>query len=510
MATHPGPFVKRLAAVALVAALFTGACSTSGSKDAGPTTTAVATGSANRSTTTATPEPGARTIDWTDCEGGFQCGTIDVPLDYTEPDGATIEVGLVRHPADKPDERIGTLFVNPGGPGGSAVEAARSYSRAGVIGDRFDIVGFDPRGVGTSSPLDCHSHLLDIYEADPSIDSPADKAAILETSQAFVDECKAKYADILPFLGTTDVARDMDEIRKALGDDQLNYLGYSYGTSLGQEYARQFPTHVRSMILDGVVDHAPDGLTTAESQAAAFETALDAYIAHCAEDGCGFGGQNAADVIDEVTAAAEKAPIPAPGADRPAGPGVVSLALAQALYSEQLWGTLSRALRDAQDGDGTGLVELADMYLGVGDDGSFDSAFEIYFAVSCLDDTWPSDPEKVIDASIEAEKKVPRFGGPIVVDYVRCALWPTPSKPLEPVPADTKGLPPIVVVSTTNDPATPYENGVAVAKQIPGAVLVTNEGEGHTVVGSGKPCIDDMARDYFVDLTVPKNGLVCR
>jgi len=455
------------------------------------------------------PEPTARTIEWSDCDGGFQCGTITVPLDYSKPDGETIDVAVTRHPADNPDERIGTLFMNPGGPGGSAIELARSYSRAGTIGDRFDIVGFDPRGVGESSPLDCHSHLVDIYDADPTIDSDADRTETLETSQAFIDECEQEYGDILPFLGTTDVARDMDEIRKAIGDEQLNYLGYSYGTSLGQEYARLFPTHVRSMVIDGVVDHAPDGVTTAENQAAAFSGALDAYIANCEAEGCGFGDQDAGAVIDEVIAAAEKAPIPAPAADRPATPGNVSLALAQALYSEQLWGSLSAALRNAQEGDGSGMVSLADQYLRRNDDGSYPNGTEVYFSVSCLDDTWPSDPDEMIDASLDAEKAVPRFGGPIVIDYIRCSMWPAESKPLKPVPADTKGLPPIVVVSTTNDPATPYENGVAVAKQIPGAVLVTNEGEGHTIVGQGKPCIDDMVRDYFVDLTAPDDGLTC-
>ena len=500
--------MRRTLAALVVMATLLAACSTSGGNEAAkePTTTASSdaptTNGDGKTPTTKAPEADARTIDWSDCGGGFQCGTMALPLDYSKPDGETIDVAVTRHPADDPDERIGALFLNPGGPGGSGIDLARNFGRAGEIGDRFDIVGFDPRGVGESSPLDCHSHLLDIYDADPSIDSAADRENTIDASQAFVDECEEKYGEVLPFLGTTDVARDMDEIRKALGDDQLNYLGYSYGTSLGQEYARQFPTHVRSMILDGVVDHAPDGLTTAETQAAGFETALDSYIAHCEEDGCGFGDQDAGDVIDEVAAAAEKAPIAASGADRDAGPGVVSLALAQALYAEQLWGQLSSALRDAQDGDGKGLVDLADMYLG-------GSSLEAYFAVSCLDDTWPTDPNDVIDASIEAEQDVPRFGGPIVVDYIRCAMWPAKAKPLEPVPADTKGLPPILVVSTTKDPATPYENGVAVADQIPGAVLVTNEGEGHTIVKQGKPCIDEIVDAYLVDLEVPEDGTTC-
>ena len=493
----------RLAALLVAGTLVLAACSTAGGQtEAGPTTSGPSTTSSDNGSTTPAPEPDARTIDWSDCGGGFECGTLTVPLDYDEPDGETIDVAVTRHPADNPDERIGALFLNPGGPGGSAIDLAHTYSRAGTIGDRFDIIGFDPRGVGESSPLDCDSRLGEMYGTDPTIDSEADRTATLEASQAFVDECEGKYGDILPFLGTTDIARDMDEVRKALGEEQINYLGYSYGTSLGQEYARLFPTRVRSMVIDGVVDHAPDGVTAATSQAAGFETALDAYLSHCEEDGCGFGDQDAGDVIDEIAAAAEKQPIPAPSADREAGPGEVSLALAQALYSQQLWSPLSAALRNAQEGDGSGIVDLADQYLG-------NSSFEIYFAVSCLDDTWPESPDDMIGAAAEAEQDVPRFGGPIVIDYIRCSMWPTEAKPLEPVPADTEGLPPVVVVSTTNDPATPYENGVAVAKQIPGAVLVTNEGEGHTIVGQGKPCIDDMVDDYLVDLTVPEDGLTC-
>ena len=180
---------RTLAALLASATLLT-ACSTSGGNEQAkePTTTVASSTSDKGTTTTAKPAPDARTIDWEDCGGGFQCGTITVPLDYSKPDGKTIDVAVTRHPAEDPENRIGTLFMNPGGPGGSAIELARSYSRAGDIGDRFDIVGFDPRGVGESSPLDCHSHLVDIYDTDPSIDSEADRTAMLETSQAFVDE----------------------------------------------------------------------------------------------------------------------------------------------------------------------------------------------------------------------------------------------------------------------------------------------------------------------------------
>lgn len=505
-------------ALALVLALVAGACTTQGEQgDRSPTTTRPSeeggssggSGSSGGTPTEGTPPPDPGVIAWEPCEGGFECGTLEVPLDHDDPEAGTIELGVTRHRAEDPSRRIGVLLVNPGGPGASAVELARTLPRAGELGDRFDIVGFDPRGVGESSPLDCHTYLQDIYDADPTIDSDADREAYLEASQAFVDECQQAHGDVLPFLGTTNVARDMDEVRKALGEEQINYLGYSYGTSLGQEYARQFPTRVRAMILDGVVDHEPDGPTTAAQQAVGFETAFASYVDHCEEDGCGFGGRGADEVVDEVIASAEEAPIPAAGADRPATPGVVALALAQALYSEVLWSPLSRSLRDALDGDGTGLVELADQYLGREPDGSYAGGFEIYFGVSCLDDSWPTDPDEMIEASIEAEEQTPRFGGAIVADYLRCSLWPAPQQPLAPVPAETEGLPPVLVISTTNDPATPYENGVAVAEQIPGAVLLTNEGEGHTIAFQGKPCIDDAALAYLTELELPGDDATC-
>jgi pimeloyl-ACP methyl ester carboxylesterase len=508
---------RRLGAVAVCLGLLASACTTSGeaadpNREPGTTVDGSAPpSSADPSDPEEPAEPGAGTIDWAPCEeiDSFECGTLAVPLDHDDPAAGTLEIAVTRHRAEDPDRRLGVLLLNPGGPGASAIELAHGWPRAGELGDRFDIVGFDPRGVGDSSPLDCHTYLQDIYDADPTIDSDEDREAYLEASEAFVDECEERHGDVLPHLGTTDVARDMDEVRKALGEEQINYLGYSYGTSLGQEYARLFPTRVRAMILDGVVDHAPDGLTTAATQATGFETAFDSYLADCADDGCGFGGRDAVDVVDEVIALAEDEPIPAPEADRPATPGVVSLAMAYALYSEQLWGSLSRALRDALEGDGSGLVDLADSYLSRNPDGSYPTGFEIYFGVGCLDDTWPDDPDEVLDAAAEAERETPRFGGAIVADYLRCALWPAESQPLAPVPADTEGLPPILVVSTTGDPATPYENGVRVAEQIPGAVLLTNEGEGHTIVALGKPCIDEAATTYLVDLEPPADGTTC-
>jgi pimeloyl-ACP methyl ester carboxylesterase len=484
------------------------ACSTSGKQDdAKATTTSTAKGATSTTGGSSTTAPEAGSLDWKPCDDA-ECAKLEVPVDYSKPDGKTLELALLRRPAAKPAERIGAILVNPGGPGGSGVELASYLPFPDEITDRFDIVGFDPRGVGDSTPLDCHSHLQEIYDADPTMEDAADRAHYIQVSQAFVDECKQKYADLLPHLGTVDVARDMDQIRAAMGDEKLNYLGYSYGTSIGEQYARLFPTRVRAMVIDGVVDPSETGLQAAAGQAEGFTSALNAFIASCDTDGCGLDAP-ASQVIDQVIAASEKAPIPAPGADRPATPGVVALGMGQAMYQEALWPSLGRALSEARDGDGTGLVNLADDYLGRGPDGSYDGGFEIYFAVSCIDSQWPKDPDAILAEGKKVGQQFPRVGEALVNDYLRCALWPTPPQPLKPVPTDLKGLPPIVVISTTHDPATPYQSGVDVAEQIPDARLLTNVGEGHTIYANGKSCIDDTVNAYFLDLTAPEDGKRC-
>lgn len=500
-----GPNQRRSLAVVLATiGLVLSACSASGK---GPE---VADRSASTTTEPGSPGPSvpSSSLDWKDCDSGYQCAEMEVPLDHDNPAGDTIKLGLIRRPAEDPSQRIGSLLFNPGGPGGSAVEMVQQLPLPSELTDRFDIVGVDPRGVGSSSALDCHSHLREIYDADATMDDEADVDHYLTVSQEFVDECEAKYAALLPHLGTVDVAKDMDLVRAALGDDQLSYVGYSYGTSIGQQYARLFPDRVRALVLDGVVDPDQTGLEAAESQARGFDRALEAFVGNCGNGECGLDG-DAKKAIDSVLAASESKPIPSADADRPATPGVVSLALAQALYSEYLWPDLGRALKDGLAGDGSGLVDLADYYLGSDGSGGYDGGFEIYFAVSCLDSQWPSDPDQVMDQAKKVGDRYPEIGESLVNDYVRCALWPTPPQPLKAIPADVEGLDPIVLISTTGDPATPYEAGVDVAKRTPGARLITNKGEGHTIFAQGKPCVDDAVVAYLVDLELPADGLTC-
>ncbi len=483
----------------LVLAVLATGCSTGGDdksatpKDRAPSTSASAkTGS----------------LDWKSCDGSFQCASLKVPLDYDRPAGEQLTLALVRRPADNPDQRVGSLLVNPGGPGGSGIDLAENKQFPEDIQQRMDVVGFDPRGVGKSSPLNCHSHLQEMYDADPTPVTPAEKAAYLKVSKAYVDECARKEKAILPHLGTLNVARDMDKIREALGEKKLNYLGYSYGTSIGQMYAQLFPTRIRTMVIDGVVNTELTGLQGADEQAAGFYQALQAYLADCKADSACVLGSDPRAKVSALVDKAEQEPIPAAQADRPATPGVVQLAIGVALYSKTSWPVLSQAVDEGLKGDASQLVNMADSYLSRKPDGSYGNGFDIYFAVSCLDSAWPTVPAKVFANAKATGAKDPLVGEGLVNDYVRCALWPTPPQPLPRLTA--KGSPPIVVISTTRDPATPYASGVKVAKRLPHGVLVTNDGDGHTVYAQGKACVDDAVTRYLVEAKPPENGLECK
>jgi pimeloyl-ACP methyl ester carboxylesterase len=436
-------------------------------------------------------------LDWSPCFGDAECAELDVPVDYAVPQGNTLTLSIARVPAS--GDRIGALFVNPGGPGGTATDFAAgiAFSLPDEVTEHFDIVGVDPRGLG-SSDIDCGGDMAELYGVDYSIDSPEDTTALLSVSQEYVAGCQAAAGDLLPHLGTEEVARDIDAVRAALGDEQLNYLGYSYGSAIGQMLAELFPDRVRAMIIDGILDLGPTGVETAVDQAAGFEVALRAWADDCNADPSCPLAPDAMGAVEQLQNEVEQAPIPAEPRDL--GPGELSTGLAMPLYSEVMWPELSDAVADALDGDGSGMVALADEYLGVAD-------FDIYFAVNCLDFEWPEDPQELLDAGAAAAGESPHFAEPIVNDYVRCAMWPVEEDPMPAVTAP--GAPPILVVSTTNDPATPYEAGVRAAERLESGVLLTYEGDGHTVVGNGVECVDDIAAAYLVDLDVPGDATTC-
>jgi pimeloyl-ACP methyl ester carboxylesterase len=491
------PSRRPLVAAAAVVILATAGCAEEATGPVVDRTTPTEAGPSPTEPGGFTPEP----IDWDDC-GAVDCATVEVPLDHADPDGPTTSVYVVRRPAT--GDREGALFVNPGGPGGSGAELAEllPFLLPDEITERFDIVGVDPRGVGGSDPLDCGGDPADLYAVDATVETAEDQQALLEVSRAYAADCAATHGEVLPHIGTGNVARDMDLVRAAMGDDQLSFLGFSYGTAIGQVYADLFPDRIRGMVLDGAVELGPSGLDLAYDQAAGFETGLERFVQYCdAAEGCAVAGESL-DAVEEVLALAEEpGGIPAPEADRPLGPGEANLGLGYAMYTQALWNRLGEALAEARDGDGSELVDMADEYLALAD-------LEVYFGINCLDFAWPTgDADAFFEAAEATGEAYPHFGEALVTDYLRCVEWPVAPAPLAPVTAD--GAPPILVISTTGDPATPYEGGVAVADRLASGVLVTNEGDGHTVVADGKQCIDDLVVAYLVDGVVPEDGVRC-
>lgn len=460
----------------------------------------------------ARPADAAQALPWKGCGGGFQCATLQVPLDYSKPDGRQISLALIRRPASDQSRRVGSLLTNPGGPGASGVDFVRAWAGqlSSEVTDRFDVVGFDPRGIGQSAPIVCHDNLQEYVAADPTPDSQQEWDRLVAVTRTFADSCAQKYGDILPYLGTKNVARDLDRIRAAVGDDRLTYLGYSYGTVIGQVYADMFPKNVRAMVLDGAVDLSLSTDDRTLTQAMGFEHALDDYLADCAKESCDLAKRgDPAKEVDAVMAKAEAAPIPAKGADRPAGPGETLLGIITPLYSHDSWPTLTRALTAALDGNGALLVRLTDSYLGREPDGSYPNEQEANVAVNCLDQPpsqLPTTYQAYPAAARAFAEKAPHFGAAFA-NGLACAFWAARPDPLS-VPK-AAGAPPIVVVDTTGDPATPYAWGVAVSKQLSSAVLLTYYGEGHTAYGGGDGCVDDAVNGYLVDLKAPATGMQC-
>jgi pimeloyl-ACP methyl ester carboxylesterase len=450
------------------------------------------------------------TIDWEPCGGRVECGTLAVPLDYAEPGGRTIELSVIRIPARDTSERLGVLLANPGGPGASATEFTRIWANllSNDIRNRFDIVAFDPRGVGESTPIVCHDRLQDLVAFDPDPDNEAEWDEAKRVTKSFAEDCARGYGDILPHLGTKNVARDMDAVRVALGEEKLNYVGYSYGTSIGAVYADMFPGNIRAMVLDGGTDLSLGYEDTIRTQIIGFERAFQAYLDDCVASRCAIARNgDPRGVVEAIITRAEESPLPAKGADRPAGPGEVQLGIISAMYSKFSWGALTTALEQADDGDGTGLVQLADAYLQREPNGEYPNLIEANAAVNNVDGECPKDPDAMRSFGDVVAKDAPTFGRSASTSGLLCAYWPAKADPVT-APRGA-GAPPIVVIATTNDPATPYEWGKALSEQLESGLLVTYRGEGHTIYAQGSSCIDDAVDAYLVDLAVPAAGTVC-
>ncbi len=520
--------MKRVVVVILVVALLVGMAGTAVLVAIGSGSGSDGTVSAPTDAPTTTPKPGAtdppdpalapyysQTLSWRACEGSRVCSTLTVPLDYDDPSGETLDLALLKVPAADPGQRIGSLVVNPGGPGAPGTDyaaAAQRVFRQPVL-DAYDVVGFDPRGTGDSSPVDCLSDDdLDTYLArDPDPDSAEEADAYIAANETFWRGCADKSGDVASHITTVEAARDMDILRAALGESTMDYFGASYGTQLGATYADLFPDRVGRLVLDGAIDLSVGSLELGLQQAAGFETALDSYLQDCIDGGDCFLGDTTDEGAARIRAFLDQMdaqPLPTAFDDRELTEGTASTGIAYAFYSEQLWPYLSRGLQDAFNGDGSLLLSLADSYASRGPSGYTDNLMEAFPAISCLDDP-AFVPEAKIDALIpKYEKESPTFGRVFAWGATNCGgIDATSSEPKREVHA--KGAAPIVVIGTTRDPATPYEWAVHLADQLDSGVLVSRDGDGHTGYNQGNECVDSAVEDYLIDGTVPKDGLSC-
>lgn len=453
-------------------------------------------------------------LDWQDCSG-VQCAKLKVPVDYAHP-GQTIEIAVSKVPAS--GTKKGTLVVNPGGPGGSGYDYASAADQivSEKVRSQFDVVGFDPRGVARSAPITCvDDRTMDEWlGADPTPNDAAAQQSLLTESKDFANSCKAKAGPLLAHVSTVEVAKDMDILRAALGEDKLDYLGKSYGTLIGSVYAGLFPSHSGRMILDGVV---PPDLTSEEmnlGQAKGFEQATQSYVSNCVAQGdCPLGGTSEAAMakIRSFLNGLDANPLPVSGnADvTKLTEGWASYGIAQAMYSKTRWPDLSQAFQAAFAGDGTPMMTLANQYAERSEDGSYSgNLMQVINPVSCLDRAGTANLTELSDEAGEFAKQAPTWGPMLAWGSLVCGVWPyQPTRQPEKISA--KGSGPILVVGTTRDPATPYEWSQRLADQLADGHLLTYDGDGHTAYRQGSSCVDDTVDAYLIDGTVPAAGKAC-
>lgn len=464
------------------------------------------TGSTAHTSPSALPSPGKLT--WTSCGGGFQCATVQVPLDYSKPDGDKIGIAINRKPATDPSQRIGSVLTNPGGPGASGIEFLRSEASIMTnLNRRFDLIGFDPRGIGQSSPVRCLSGPQeDAFNAlDPVLDDPQEKQAAIDADRSFAAGCAQMSGKVLPFVDTVSAAKDMDEIRAALGDAKLTYLGFSYGTFLGENYAHLFPTHIRAMSLDGVIDPTQDPNQMLLAQIVGFENNLQAYFSSCPSRAAATPGICSYTKLMTLMQRLDSNPLRV--GSRQLTRALAVIGVLTPLYDQSTWTYLDTALAQAESGNGSLLLQFSDLYLGRNADGSYTNEIDANNAVNCLDRPVPTDVATYDALGPSFAQASALFGPAFQYSNLVCAYWPV--KPKGQVGALTApGSPPILLVGGTNDPATPFAWAQAVNQQIAGSVLLKRIGNGH-VSYDKSACAQQIEDAYLTNLTLPAAGSTC-
>jgi pimeloyl-ACP methyl ester carboxylesterase len=477
------------------------------------------TGDTDRSNETSTTVPPDRVdavrawssdIDWTDCGVALECGTFEVPFDYGDPNRGAFVLPVTRRPATSDESRIGSLLVNPGGPGGAALsyaEYADSIFGSAIL-DSFDIVAWDPRGVGTSRPaIDCVDTMDDYFALDPSPDDDAERNALIEGAGDFADSCRERSGDILEHVGTADAASDIDVLRRALGEETISFMGFSYGTQLGATWATLFPDTVRAAVFDAAVDPTlgyVDGLVL---QAGGFERSFDTFLDWCDLQECSFidPGSDARRSFDRLADAIDANPPSNPG--RPSTTeGIMSIGISQSLYGDYSWPRLADALDAAKSGDGAGLLELYDAYFGGYDGGHRSDMLDAYFVITCADRRSSFEPDDILAQSGRLGTVAPRLGQGWTQEMLICSQWTTPPSRSIEVAAATSSR--IVVVGSLGDAATPLAGTRNMVTALGNARLIVSPLEQHTTYGSDS-CVTAAVEEYLVELIDGPDELVC-
>ncbi|MFF4545386.1 alpha/beta hydrolase [Streptomyces sp. NPDC001435] len=477
----------------------------------------------------------AQKLDWKDCpapspaEGGggppsplpnggtWQCATMQAPLDWNNPKGATIGIALIRAKASgDPSKRIGSLIFNFGGPGGSGVTTLPAFGEDyAKLRTRYDLVSFDPRGVGRSDPVECESdaQLDEFFQQDATPDDAAERAQLLNRTKQFNRACEKNSKRVLPRVRTTDAARDMDLMRQVLGDEKLHYFGISYGTELGGVYAHLFPKNVGRAVFDGVVDPTQNPEQSSLGQARGFQLALDNFAEDCTSKTteCPIGDtpQDVKDRIAKLLRDLDKKPIPGIF-PRQLTQTAATNGIAQSLYSKDFWEYLTEGLEQAYDGDGKILMLLSDSMNGRSENGEYSNITAANTAINCADDKPRYTDDFVEQRLPQFRAASPLFGDFLAWGMLSCTNWAVPGAADHP-DVSAPGAAPILVVGNTGDPATPYEGARkmvdALGKGV--GVQLTYKGQGHGAYDSKNKCVQDTVNGYLLDVKVPPAGTVC-
>jgi len=491
--------MRRCLAVGALLVMVSACSSGSSSSDSTPDTRAPV------STLYAPAEGG--TLKWKSCSGDsldpLQCARLSVPFDYNNPSKGSFSLKLVKRPANIRTQRVGSMLVNPGGPGFGGTdlpENAESYFSTTLI-DTFDIIGWDPRGTGESTPaVDCVDNYDTYFTNDPTPETEAEHQDLIDISKAFNAECQKKSGEILPYISTNATARDMDMIRAALGEEKITYFGFSYGSELGATWATMFPSTVRAAVLDGATDPTSNYMQGGLDQAKGFETEFTKFLAQCsANKKCPFYNNGDAEgAFDKLIKDLDERPLQMSKTRALVNQAIAYTAVSQAMYSSTMWPELEVALRDAQQGDGAGLMALFDSYYRRTPDGKYGNELEAFNAIMCLDDPGPKTVEETDSYIPKFLEVAPRLGISFTGGYT-CVFWP--AKKDQRIEITGKGAGPIMVVGTTGDAATPLASSQKMASTLEDGRLIVVSEDRHTGYGAND-CVVSAVDKYLITTKV--------